>query len=328
MGRYRTNYRIKGQRKLKANAPTAKFTLTKTFEVTNGAAHSSVYMKRIQCASPFGIFHDCLNSSGATLGNWDPNDDLNMPIGLDSDLYKNYNYCVVKGCHVSVGVQQAPDVAIPADSADPGSKQTMTTGQVTLARTADLLDTANIPTTAEMKTWFGKKTKNFQLGNNIAFDQALTRNANVVNGYSAAKQWNVNPNTRFDLQCQNNTAEEQDVDDPTHMYIIIKPRKDIDPSELPIYLKPMLVSVRVSYIIQFQDPTNAQSVPLPISTGSKAAYNKRNFKKKYTNFYTNATMTQKLMSAAAVIAAAQGGRAGYRRLRNRRERRVGFVNAF
>ena len=267
--------RIKGQRKLKMNAPTAKFTLTKNYEVINGAAHSSVYMKRIQLASPFGVFHDVNNSSGASLGEWEANDEQNEPLGLNSELYRNYNYLVVKGCHVSASVNQAPDVDIPAEG--DGSKQVLTTGQITLARTASELDAASIPTTAEMKQWFGQKTKNFQLGGTFATSQALTKNAYVSNGYSAKRQWNVNPNTKFDLQIQNKSGQEIDADDPTHMYVIVKPRKDIDASELPIYLKPMMITIKVSYIVQFQDPTNIQSVPLPMSFrkgGRKVRYSK------------------------------------------------------
>ena len=306
--------RVKGQRKLKMNAPTAKFTITKNYELTNGAAHSSVYMRRIQLASPFGVFHDVNNASGSSLGNWDPNDDVNQPLGLDSELYKNYNYLVVKGTHVSCSVCEAPDVVIPTEG--DGAKMTQTMGQITLARTAELID--GIPSTADMKTWFGQKTKNFQLGTNIAGSRVLTKNAYVKNGYSAAKQWNANPNAKFDLQVQNDATTEQDVDDPTHMYIIIKPRKDIDSSELPLYLKPLYVSVRVSYIIQFQDPTNKQSVPLPMSTGSRYAGNKKSYTRTRRKGYNNQLSsysyraTSGLATAAALLGAMYGARRGPR----------------
>lgn len=308
--------RVKGQRKLKMNAPTAKFTITKDFEVTNGSAHSSVYMRRIQLASPFGVFHDVTNSSGSSLGTWEANDETNIPIGLNSELYKNYNYLVVKGTHVTCSVNEAPDVVIPT-SGD-GAKMTQTTGQITLARTADLISEDEIPTTATMKTWFGQKTKNFQLGTNIAGSRALTKNAYVSNGYSAGKQWNANPNAKFDLQVQNNADEEQDVDDPTHMYIIIKPRKDLDVSELPLYLKPLYVSVKVSYIIQFQDPTNKQSVPMPMSTGSRYAGNKQRVKRS-----TRSDIYARQADAGQVLAPLLGamgllGYGGYRRMGQRR----------
>jgi len=291
--------RVKGQRKMKMNAPTAKFTLTKNYEVINGAAHSSVYMKRIQLASPFGVFHDVNNASGSSLGDWEPNDDVNQPLGLDSELYRNYNYLVVKGSHVTCSVSEAPDVVIPT-SGD-GAKMTQTMGQVTLARTADLID--GIPSTADMKTWFGQKTKNFQLGTNIAGSRVLTKNAYLSNGYSAGKQWNANPNAKFDLQMTNDASQEQDVDDPTHMYIIIKPRKDIDSSELPLYLKPLYVTVRVSYIIQFQDPTIKQSVPLPLATGSRYAGNKKSYggrRRRNNRGYNYQNYNQAYQAAAGV----------------------------
>jgi len=293
--------RIRGQRKLKLNAPTVKFTLTKNYEVTNGNAHSSVYMKRIQLASPFGVFHDVNNAAGDSLGTWEANDDANVPVGLDANLYANYTTLVVKGAHVSCSVVQAPDIQIPAEGDE--SKQTQTTGQVTLARTAELIDGTKIPTTAEMKTWFGQKTRNFQLGGNLYTSQALTKNAYVTNGYSAKKQWNSNPNARFDQMLQNGNTD-QDVDDPTHMYVIIKPRKDIDASELPLYLKPMLVTIRVSYIVQFQDPDKLQSVPLPISTGSRYARNKRKYghkKKGYTPNAFGSFGASHLAAAAAML---------------------------
>lgn len=308
--------RVKGQRKLKMNAPTAKFTLTKNYEVTNGAAHSSVYMRRIQLASPFGVFHDVNNATGSSLGNWDPNDDVNIPLGLDSELYKNYNYLVVKGSHVTVSVVEAPDVVIPTEG--DGAKQTQTMGQVTLARTAELID--GIPSTADMKTWFGQKTRNFQLGTNIAGSRVITKNAYVSNGYSAAKQWNANPNAKFDLQVANDVESGTDVDDPTHMYIIIKPRKDLDSSELPLYLKPLYVTVRVSYIIQFQDPTIKQTVPLPISTGSRYARNKKayaddraerraQFRNNYQAFYAMQQFARMMAGVGAAGALPAGMRA-------------------
>lgn len=267
--RKRAVKRIRGQRKLKAAAPTVKFTLTKVYELTNSDAHSSVYAKRIQCGSPFGVFQDVKNSTGSNLGNWEANDDTtNQPVGLDTPMYNNYNGVIVKGCHVTASVTQAPDVVVPTTG--DGSEQTLSTGQITLARTADILSTPENITSADIKTWFGQKTRNFQL----AKDGALTKNAYVSNGYSARKQFNTGANGRLDLILENNPGPQQDAVDPTNMYIIIKPRKDIDDSELPLYLKPMLVTVRVSYICQFQDPNNIQSVPLPISTRNKK-YNRK-----------------------------------------------------
>lgn len=294
--------RVPGQRKLKANAPTVKFTLTKNYEVTNGAAHSNIYAKRIQLASPFGVFQDVKNQAGSNLGNWDPNDDINEPIGLDAAMYNNYNSLVVKSCHVTASVTQAPDVVIPTEG--DGANQTLSTGQITLARTADLLATPEDLSSADIKTWFGQKTRNFQLSK----DGALTKNAYVSNGYSARKQFNTGANGRLQLILENNPGPQQDAVDPTNMYVIIKSRKDIDSSELPLYLKPMLVTIKVSYIVQFQDPDKNQVVPLPISTGSYASRNKKTYQKKKTytksDFYSNASAP---VIAASILAAAGYG---------------------
>lgn len=303
--------RIRGQRKLKANAPTVKFTLTKNYELTNGAAHSNVYAKRIQCGSPFGVFQDVKNAAGSNLGNWDSNDDVNLPVGLDSALYNNYNGLVVKGCHVTASVTQAPDVVIPTEG--DGAQQILSTGQITLARTADLLATPEDVTSADIKTWFGQKSRNFQLSK----DGALTKNAYVSNGYSAKKQFNTGANGRISLILENNPGPQQDAVDPTNMYIIIKSRKDIDSSELPLYLKPMLVTVKVSYIVQFQDPNIVQTVPLPISTGTKTSRNKKTYKRNYNNnnnkMYTNYQIPMPALAAAATVL----GAIGYRGRRGR-----------
>jgi len=266
-----------------------------------------------------GCTRSCLYKlQKSSLGTWEGNDETNVPVGLDANLYANYKTLVVKGSHVTASVVQAPDIEIPAEGDE--SKQTQTTGQITLARTAELIDATKIPTTAEMKTWFGQKTRNFQLGGNLYSAQSLTKNAYVSNGYSAKRQWNSNPNARFDQMLNNDVgAGDQDVDDPTHMYIIIKPRKDIDASELPLYLKPMYVTVKVTYICQFQDPDKIQSVPLPMSTGSKYTGNKRKFGNKKRGYTPNAFGTFGMSQLAGMLAMAP---AYYGALRGRQNPRL------
>ena len=125
----------------------------------------------------------------------------------------------------------------------------------------DIIST--IPTSSDIKGFFGQKTRNFQLadGNGV-----LTKNAYVSNGYSAKRQWNINANANEDLRVANTSGSSNGAQDKTYMYLIIKPRKDYD-ADGQQYLKPMYVTLKLSYIIQFQDPDKNQSVPLPISSG-------------------------------------------------------------
>lgn len=268
MGQYRGRAvkRIRGQRRLKAGAPVAKFTMTKNFTVVSDSSDSSVYAMGMDVSTPFNPLFDVVDGSNNPLGEFQDNDSTIVePLGLDSDLYTHYNYLVVKGCHVSASVTQAPDQT-------PSSKETLTQGQVTLARMADII--SEVPTTADMKTWFGQKTSNFQLstGNGV-----LTKNAYVSNGYSARKQFNVNANANEDLKVVNTAGSSNQAEDKTYMYLIIKPRKDYE-ADGNQYLKPLYVTLKLSYIIQFQDPNKTQSVPLPISTRNKRISKKRGYK--------------------------------------------------
>lgn len=254
--------RIKGQRKMKAGAPTAKFTMTKNFQLKANSAPSNVYALAIDASTPFQPLFDVSDNNNNPLGDWIDNDaSLTEPIGLSSDLYTNYNTLVVKGCHVSVSVTQGTDITKT-------SAETLGTGQVTLARTTDLISA--IPTSASIKEWFGQKTRNFQLSTGQG---ELTKNAYVSNGYSAKKQFNVNANANEDLKVVNASGSANKATDKTYIYCFIKPRAD-DPSE-DSYLLPMYVTMRISYIIQFQDPDKYQSVPLPMSTNKTRKVNRR-----------------------------------------------------
>lgn len=251
--RPRAIQRIKGQRKLKAGAPTAKFTMTKNFQVKADSSTSSVYALGMDLSTPFSPLFDVLDGTGNPLGEWTDNDaNLTEPIGLASDLYTNYNYLVVKGAHVSASITQGTDIA-------KSEAEKLGTGQATLARMSNII--SEVPTSADIKLWFGQKTKNFQLSTGQG---ELTKNCYVSNGYSAKKQWNVNANANEDLRVANTSGSGNGATDKTYMYLIIKPRSDnVDAST---YLLPMYVSLKLTYIIQFQDPDKVQSVPLPIST--------------------------------------------------------------
>lgn len=306
--------RIRGQRKLKMNAPTVKFTMTKHYELSKGQAHSTVFMKGIKASTPFAPLFDVVNNSNQTLGNWDPNDTTNEPVGLNSPLYTHYNNLVVKACHVSASITQAPDI-------DTDETEVLTTGEITIARTANELDTiAGIPTSKQIKDWFGRKTRNFQLAPQGAISP-LTKSAYVSNGYSAKKQFNANPNTKEDLTVTNESGSSNQAQDNTYLYIIVKPRRDLV-ADGTAYLMPTMCTVKISYIVQFQDPDRLQSVPLPISTGSNASGNKK-YIKKYKQNYGYMNQLKAMFGAGALtlpyMANLYGVHAGRQRaLRQRR----------
>lgn len=297
--------RIKGQRKLKAGAPIAKFTMTKNFELSADNAHSSTYMLGIDCSTPFQPIFSVNNNSAQPLGDWNDNDtSLEEPVGLDSDLYSNYNYLVVKGMHATASVSQAPDVAAIA-------QETLTTGQITLARTSELIDTnAKIPTSADIKQWFGQKTRNFQLGNSN--EGVLTKNAYVSNGYSAKKQWNVQANANEDLRVSNVSGSANTSSQKTYMYLIVKPRKDL-PADGSAYLKPTNITLKLTYIIQFQDPDKVQSVPLPMSTNKTRKAKARKMQSRYQMYNTQAAAPA--IAGLGGLAALMYGARGRRRPR-------------
>ena len=66
--RPRAIQRIKGQRKLKAGAPTAKFTMTKNFQVKADSSTSSVYALGMDLSTPFSPLFDVLDGTGNPYG--------------------------------------------------------------------------------------------------------------------------------------------------------------------------------------------------------------------------------------------------------------------
>lgn len=279
--------RIRGQRKLKAGAPIAKFTMTKNFQLKANSSTSSVYCLGIDATTPFNPLFDVVDGTNNPLGDWIDNDsNLTEPVGLASDLYTHYNYLVVKGCHVSASVTQGTDITkIEAEK--------LGTGQVTLARMANTI--SEVPTSADIKEWFGQKTRNFQLSTGQG---ELTKNAYVSNGYSAKKQFNVNANANEDLRVTNTSGSSNAATDKTYIYLIIKPRADGIASST--YLLPMYVTLKLSYIIQFQDPDKQQSVPLPIST------RKTRVKKAKRRYTTNTSRANAYLAALGGLTAMYG----------------------
>lgn len=303
--RKRAVRRIKGQRKLKAAAPTAKFTMTKQFELSSDNAQSSCYVLGMDCSTPFSPLFSVEDGSGNVLGDWQDNDDtLTEPVGLSSDLYSHYTSLVVKGCHVSASVSQATDVQAT-------TQETLGTGQITLARTADLI--SGVPTSADIKQWFGQKTRNFQLSTGQG---ALTKNAYVSNGYSARKQFNINANANEDLTVVNTSGSSNKAADKTYMYLIVKPRKDL-PADGNNYLIPMNITLRLSYIVQFKDPNKVQTVPLPMSIG--AGNNKKKLYKKNKYHYSYSPAGYAGLGVLASMLAMRRPRLGRRIMHHPRE---------
>ena len=290
--------RIKGQRRLKVGAPTAKFTMTKNFELGKDSAQSSTYILGMDVSTPFNPLFSVEDGSGNVLGDWQDNDSSFVePVGLSSDLYSHYNTLVVKGCHVSASVSQATDIA-------KDTTETLGTGQITLLRTAELI--SGVPTSQQIKGYFGQKTRNFQLSTGQG---ALTKNAYVSNGYSAKKQFNVNANANEDLKVVNTSGSSNSSTDKTFMYLIVKPRKDL-PADGTAYLIPMNITLKLSFIIQFQDPTKTQSVPLPMS--SRESKIKQKVRKSRYGMYYNtqapAPALAGLLGLGALMAGARGMR--------------------
>ncbi len=295
--------RIKGQMRLKASAPTCKFTMTKNFELASDSAQSSTYILGMDVSTPFNPLFSVEDGSGNVLGDWQDNDSgYTEPVGLASDLYTHYNMLVVKGCHVSASVSQATDVAKEEN-------ETLGTGQITLLRTAELI--SGIPTSQDIKQYFGQKTKNFQLSTGQG---ALTKNAYVSNGYSAKRQFNVNANANEDLKVVNASGSSNKAENKTYMYLIVKPRKDL-PADGSAYLIPMNITLKLSYIVQFQDPTKSQSVPLPMSTRGRARRGgKKNYRGHSGSHFSVPTYGQLgamlgMMTPALAIAQGRRGRA-------------------
>ena len=91
-------------------------------------------------------------------------------------MYEFYKYVIVKGCHVSATIQYAPDVPdVPQSS--------LTTGQITIARSSDPINPLTLPTSSSIKQMYGAKTRNFQLPGTVGQPGILTKNAYVSNGY-------------------------------------------------------------------------------------------------------------------------------------------------
>lgn len=251
--------RVKGQRNLKPNAPLVKFTLTKQYVVSKQALQSSYsHMIRVNAATPF----DPINTIH---GSWNSDSITQEPMGLDSDLYTHYKFLHVHACNASVSVQDCPDT-------QPGEDESLTQGAVSIIRSSENA----LPSTesAAIKQMYGQKTRQFQLsprlltsgGETGLANNVLTKSAYVSNGYSAKRQFNQPADFNQDLSVENLSGSAHVPNDSTYLFIVVRPQTD----NFTDYLLPTTVRVRLTYIIRFSDPTQVQSVPLPMSGYSRS----------------------------------------------------------
>lgn len=255
--------KVRGQGNRKAHNPTVKFIMNKSYVVNSVAGVQTLPTAfiTINAATPF-------NPIVVQNGNWIANDVNTEPMGLSSDMYSHYQHLVVKGCHVTASVTDEPDQSA-------GSQETITKGTIAIARHTgpNTLAPASFQNNA-LKTMFGVKYKNFQLsprgtGTGTA-NNILTKNAKVSNGYSAKKTWNSNANANDDLRVVNSSGSSAVPTDSTYLSVGVMPQR-VWSASTNTFLQPVAVNVRIVYIIQFQEPTYIQTVPLPMgAAGGKS----------------------------------------------------------
>ena len=249
--------RVKGQRNMKILNPTAKFTLTKTFAVQKGAAVDNTYILKINASTPFEFLE-------ATNGQWDSYSPDAEPIGLDTDMYSHYRHLVVKGCNVSASVVDNLDVSA-------GEGEDLVMGQLSIVRGTVANSVTSVIKGPDLKRLYGQRTRDFTLAPRSAshsgINAPLTKSASCSNGYSARKTWNCDPNANDDLRVQNVSGSNQTPNDNTFLFVCVCPRD----GNASGYLQPMLITVRTTYIIQFQEPTITQHTPMPMGNSAYSA---------------------------------------------------------
>lgn len=278
--------RVKGQRKLKPLNPTVKFTLTKTYQVqraTNQPTGSNAHILQINAATPFSPL-------STISGQWTATNTASEPVGLASDLYTHYKYLVVKGCHVGVSVVDDVDTS-------GGEDETISLGQLSVVRASIsgiVQPTIDGPA---LKVLYGQKSRDFTLSTDNIAKRALMKSAYCSNGYSAKKTWNTQANANDNLRVENLSGSQNAPNDSTFINIVVCPRY-----ATPGFLQPVIATVRISYIVQFQEPTIVQTVPLPMySAGEKEFLQQRKTQTRAKNYRT-VTNQMKLASIAAAAA--------------------------
>lgn len=256
--RSRAVKRIRGQPRLKKSSVTAKFVLQKTYQLSNNfiSDTSNTYLLRVNASTPFDPISD-IN------GLWSEAVGLQEPVGLDSNLYSHYRHCYVNSCHMSASVTDNYDKIH-------GENEKLVNGQVSIVRGSDTNSITSTLSAPNIKKLYGQKSRDFTLTprSNAVSGQvdALNKSAYVSNGYSAKKTWNTAPAANDALRIVNLSGSSNVPDDSTFLFLCVAPRYETTPNT-NAFLLPTLVTIRLSYIVTFVEPTIIQTVPLPLGTG-------------------------------------------------------------
>jgi len=266
MGKYRGRAvkAQRGQRKLKQATPVVKFTMNKIYQVQAGATVSgnNNYILSINGATPF-------NPITQENGDWVASEPLiQEPLGLNSDMYRHYKTLTVKGCHVTASVVDNLDAQNVAED------EKICLGQLSIVRSTEPNTIGATEQAIDIKRYYGQKSKNFTLASRTLAVDGLTKSAFCSNGYSAKKTYATSATANDELRVVNQAGSANTPADSTYLNVCLTPRFATNS-----FLQPMVVSVRVTYIIQFQEPTILQEVPLPMSAEGKKKYNRSSNKK-------------------------------------------------
>ena len=296
MGGYRGRAvkRIKGQRQFKPLNPQVKFSLTKTYQVSKGASTvGNTFICEIDASTPFAPIN-IIN------GSWtDSTPTDTEPVGLSSEMYQHYRHLVVKGCHVVASVVDDID-------AEQGEEETVSLGQLSMIRTSMHNNIASNSTGPALKKLYGQKSRNFTLSSTSGIS-SLTKSAWCSQGYSAKKTWNCNANANDQLRVANVSGSGNVASDRSFISVCLCPRMLSNN-----FLQPTLVTIRISYIVQFQEPTIVQQTPMPTYIPNQRRYNKNKNKYRYMN---NKASAGSSVAGLATLLAILGRPRNYRALR-------------
>ena len=283
---------------LKLARPAAKFVLNKQYvvtQLTDAADKASALVCQINAATPWYPLT-------VKTGDWSSLDTNLSPFGITSDVYSHYKNLVVLGCHVRATCRDAPDEDAPTD-------QWLSTGQLSLIRSSDNGQITGTTDAADIRNMYGSKSMQFQLsprGSTTAEGGApsnvLTKSAVVHQGYSARKQHGASAYAIDDLKVVNDATASIPTDS-TFINVAILPR---DPGASD-FLLPVAVTLRITYTIGFTDPTQVQSVPLPMNmTGGQKRKARQARQKAYTaknayNDWSAMKMAMNIAQAAGAI---------------------------
>lgn len=243
--RKRAVNRLKGAGNRKANCPTARFTLNKSYWVASDAGKAAPQdgsVLQINASSPF-------QPITVVNGLWAANDTNNEPFGLSSGIYAQYRHVSVRGCHVKVNVMDSPD------NAGSGTN-TLLEGTASLIRTSDTGVILAATENKEIRNMYGSKMRDFQcgdLGN-------LKKSCTLSSGYSPMKTWHQSALTNEELKIVNTSGSANVPTDNTYIMLMIRPSDD---TVANLNIKPIKVQLRITYILTFTEPTASTNIPMP-----------------------------------------------------------------